>query len=41
MNIGPGPETDSEDELNYPWEERVTNDGNVYYLNHNDKSTSW
>ena len=39
-NIG-GAETDSEDELPSAWEERVTNEGNVYYLNHQTKSTQW
>ncbi|CRL03608.1 CLUMA_CG016466, isoform A [Clunio marinus] len=39
--INIGPETDSEDELPPSWEERVTNDGNVYYLNHPMKLTQW
>lgn len=34
-------ESDSEDELPPCWEERVTGDGNVYYLNHQTKSTQW
>lgn len=34
-------ETDSEDELPAGWEERVTSDGSVYYVNHDSKSTQW
>lgn len=41
MNNPGGAETDSEDELPPAWEERVTNDGNVYYLNHQTKTTQW
>ncbi|EDS43677.1 WW domain-containing oxidoreductase [Culex quinquefasciatus] len=37
----PLPESDSEDELPPAWEERATNDGFVYYVNHHDKSTQW
>ncbi|KAG5667716.1 hypothetical protein PVAND_015687 [Polypedilum vanderplanki] len=36
-----GPETDSEDELPPSWEERVSPEGHVYYLNHQTKSTQW
>lgn len=39
MNLGA--ETDSEDELPASWEERVTSEGHVYYLNHLSKSTQW
>lgn len=39
MNVGA--ETDSEDELPPSWEERVTADGNVYYLHHQTKTTQW
>ncbi|CAO1365959.1 unnamed protein product [Diamesa hyperborea] len=39
MNLGA--ETDSEDELPPAWEERVTNEGHVYFLNHVTKSTQW
>lgn len=39
MNLGA--ETDSEDELPPAWEERVTNNGHVYFLNHVTKSTQW
>ncbi|XP_076339672.1 WW domain-containing oxidoreductase [Tachypleus tridentatus] len=35
------PETDSEDELPPGWEERVTLDGKVFYVNHETKSTQW
>uniref|UniRef100_A0A182ITM3 WW domain-containing oxidoreductase n=1 Tax=Anopheles atroparvus TaxID=41427 RepID=A0A182ITM3_ANOAO len=35
------PESDSEDELPPAWEERATNDGFVYYVNHQSKSTQW
>ncbi|XP_055683892.1 WW domain-containing oxidoreductase [Lutzomyia longipalpis] len=35
------PDTDSEDELPPAWEERATNDGYVYYVNHHSKSTQW
>lgn len=37
----PLPESDSEDELPPAWEERATNDGFVYYVNHQTKSTQW
>lgn len=37
----PLPESDSEDELPPAWEERVTNDGFVYYVNHQSKTTQW
>lgn len=36
-----GPETDSEDELPPAWEERVTPEGLVYYLNHQTKIVQW
>ncbi|XP_044726701.1 WW domain-containing oxidoreductase [Chrysoperla carnea] len=35
------PETDSEDEIPPGWEERVTTDGSVFYVNHGLKSTQW
>ncbi|GAB0094053.1 WW domain-containing oxidoreductase [Sergentomyia squamirostris] len=35
------PDSDSEDELPPAWEERATNDGYVYYVNHHSKSTQW
>lgn len=35
------PETDSEDELPPCWEERVTLEGQVFYANHETKSTQW
>ncbi|XP_018022712.1 WW domain-containing oxidoreductase isoform X4 [Hyalella azteca] len=35
------PETDSEDELGPGWEERVTNDGQVFYAHHGLKATQW
>ncbi|KAG1666827.1 WW domain-containing oxidoreductase [Nymphon striatum] len=34
-------DTDSEDELPSGWEERATDDGRVYYANHEKKSTQW
>ncbi|XP_014210952.1 WW domain-containing oxidoreductase [Copidosoma floridanum] len=34
-------DSDSEDELPPGWEERASNDGNVYYVNHFTKSTQW
>ncbi|XP_044595631.1 WW domain-containing oxidoreductase isoform X2 [Cotesia glomerata] len=34
-------DSDSEDELPPGWEERATADGNVYYVNHFEKSTQW
>ncbi|XP_065085181.1 WW domain-containing oxidoreductase-like [Ochlerotatus camptorhynchus] len=37
----PLPESDSEDELPPAWEERATNDGFVYYVNHQTKTTQW
>lgn len=37
----PLPESDSEDELPPAWEERATNDGFVYYVNHQSKTTQW
>ncbi|XP_055609815.1 WW domain-containing oxidoreductase [Uranotaenia lowii] len=37
----PMPESDSEDELPPAWEERATNDGFVYYVNHHSKTTQW
>ncbi|XP_062550602.1 WW domain-containing oxidoreductase [Armigeres subalbatus] len=37
----PLPESDSEDELPPAWEERATNDGFVYYVNHQNKTTQW
>lgn len=37
-NIG---DSDSEDELPACWEERATQDGNVYFINHITKATQW
>lgn len=38
MNLG---DSDSEDELPPGWEERVTEDGSVFYANHLTKNTQW
>ncbi|XP_067002750.1 WW domain-containing oxidoreductase [Anabrus simplex] len=35
------PDSDSEDELPPGWEERTTDDGNVYYVNHSTQGTQW
>ena len=35
------PESDSEDELPGGWEERVAQDGSVYYAHHNTHTTQW
>lgn len=35
------PDSDSEDELPPGWEERVTGDGCVYYVNHASEGTQW
>ncbi|CAG2112855.1 unnamed protein product [Medioppia subpectinata] len=35
------PETDSEDELPNGWEQRLTFEDKVYYVNHQQKSTQW
>ncbi|XP_055631233.1 WW domain-containing oxidoreductase [Toxorhynchites rutilus septentrionalis] len=37
----PLPESDSEDELPPAWEERATNEGFVYYVHHQSKTTQW
>ncbi|XP_071494022.1 WW domain-containing oxidoreductase-like [Diadema antillarum] len=34
-------DTDSDEELPAGWEERSTNDGRVYYANHQDQTTTW
>ncbi|XP_059616886.1 WW domain-containing oxidoreductase [Phlebotomus argentipes] len=41
MKMSLGQDSDSEDELPPAWEERATNDGYVYYVNHQSKSTQW
>lgn len=35
------PDSDSEDELPPGWEERATDDGHVFYTNHQNKATQW
>jgi len=35
------PDSDSEDELPPGWEEKATDDGHVFYVNHTSKSTQW
>ncbi|XP_037085369.1 WW domain-containing oxidoreductase-like [Pollicipes pollicipes] len=37
----PGYDSDSEDELPPTWEERVSLDGRVFYVNHTEKVTQW